>query len=153
MGLGAVESETGRRTGTSGTKAVRQSRGAAANRQAVNQATLMWLRRAKAEATPWVAYLPQLAAWGLEDGGPTVSCPLAPSMPDRGDVESMLGLLQAAGKEEAAQATRFLLSNPNLSRQEQTSWLLSQLQAARSPEEAAQVVLEVIYDRLQAMRP
>ena len=128
----------------------RPSLEAPVNRWPVNQAALHWLRQTKADVRPWVAYLPQLAAWAMEQA--SVLPPLAPGLPSRSDLQLALGQLQAAGNAEAARATTFLLGNPNLSPQEQSHVLLSQLQLASGPQEAGKAVLETLYDRLAALR-
>jgi hypothetical protein len=120
------------------------------NKWRVNQLALRWLRQAKADVSPWSAYLPQLASWGLEKGGLEISEPLSPSQPTQSQVTSMLALLEAPGTEKALRATEWILSNPNLSRPEQTNNLVVRLTEPSSPEEAAQVVLDTMYDRMVA---
>lgn len=119
------------------------------NRWPVNQAALVWLRQAGAEPDPMAAFLPQLAMWGLENGA-TVPPPLAPSQPDRNDLELMVGRHLGAGSRPAAGAMRWFLSNQNFSRVEQMNFLLTQLQQAQTPLEASVAALQVAYDRMVA---
>ena len=116
---------------------------AAANKSLVNQAALKWLDA----PDPEQSYLAQLAMWGLEKGGAQVPRPMSPSQPERYEVESQIEALLAA---TPSQASRWLLSNPNLEREEQATNLAQQLQDATSPEEAAQIVVQTAYDRMVA---
>ena len=97
-----------------------------ANTWPINLLALRWLREAKAEATPSIAFLPQLAMWGLEQGLRTPE-PLAPNHPSPSAVEQTIGLLLGVGKKQALRATEWFLSNPNLDRQEQQNNLRQSL--------------------------
>jgi hypothetical protein len=101
-----------------------------ANRWPVNKAALAWLRKAKVPVDPEVAYLPQLAAWGLITG--QVHLHRMVGRPDPDDVEHLvMALVFERGPQEAASATRELLSNPNLSEEEQRSCPTSEGRATR----------------------
>jgi hypothetical protein len=121
---------------------------ALSNSGPINQAALKWLREAKASSYENVSYLVQLAQWGLKKGGLAIRRPAAPSQPEHHEVENVLEAL--AGRDPAA-ATEWLLSNPNVDDQEeQEANFLWQLQEAKSPQEAAQAVVETVYDLLVA---
>ena len=122
------------------------------NRSVLNQLAKRWLNQAKAEADPSALYLAQLAWWGWEKGLRTPQ-PLAPSQPLPSSVEEMLGLLLGSGKDKAAMAEDWVLGNPNLDRAEQAANLEAALRAAANPLNAAQEVLEAIYDRMVAGAP
>jgi hypothetical protein len=77
----------------------------------------MWLRAAKASPEASVSYLAQLAALGLEKGLVNVPRPQSPSQPERHSLESAVEALLG---QDAAFATRWFLSNPNLPEEEQT---------------------------------
>lgn len=113
-----------------------------ANSQQVNRLALRWLKEAKAERDPAVAYLPQLAIWGLEQGE-SLSQPLSPNQPSPEAVQHRLLLLLGAGQEAARQATEWWLQDPNLSRPEQEEALLDLLQSAESPQDAAEKLLDL----------
>lgn len=129
-------------------------REAPANQWPINQAALEWLNRARVYPEPAVAYLLQLARWGMDSGQVIVSPPISPQQPRPEDVREFVALLELArGPEAAAQATRRILSNPNLTLAEQTGDLLEALQLARNPEQAAQVVVHAIYDLMVVAAP
>jgi len=126
---------------------------APSNKSPINQAALKWLKEAgDPDLQPWISYLAQLAHWGLEQGL-EVGKPLAPNQPSQDQVEHQVMLLLAGGPQEAAYATRWFLANPNLSLEEQATYLLRSLQQAGSPREAAQLVVEAAYDKMQADSP
>jgi hypothetical protein len=87
------------------------------NRCRVSRAALRWLKEAKEPVDEEVSYPAQLAAWGLEKGGVEVPDPVAPSQPS---AHSVGLLVQTLSGMEAGQASQFVLSNPNLSLEEQT---------------------------------
>lgn len=120
------------------------------NQWAVNRAALPWLKKADADPDPTMSYLVQMAWWGLEKGGVRVQQPRAPSQPEPHALESAVSLFLTSGAREAASASRWLLSNPNLSFEEQAANLEMLLREAASPQEAAQVVVEAIYDLMVA---
>jgi hypothetical protein len=120
------------------------------NRLPLNQLALNWLRSAKEPPDPSCLYLSQLARWGLEQGlGATK--PLSPSQPSPETLESQVGALLGAGQEKAGRAFQWLLSNPNLSRQEQESDLEEALSNAGNPLAAARLLLETVYARMAAV--
>jgi hypothetical protein len=126
---------------------------APSNKWAVNQAALTWLQKADAAPDPSVSYLAQLAWWGLERGGVTVKRPIAPSQPEPHDLENAIGMRLGSGAREAAQASRWFLSNPNLSFEEQAGNLEMQLREAEDPQDAARAVIETAYDLMVAESP
>lgn len=123
---------------------------ASSNQWAVNQAALRWLNKADAAPDPSVSYLAQLAWWGLQKGGIVVRCPIAPSQPEPHNLENAIGALLCSSAREAAFASRWFLSNPNLSFEEQAGNLEMELREATTSEEAAQAVIETAYDLMVA---
>jgi hypothetical protein len=123
---------------------------ASSNLWPVNQAALKWLNEAKTLPEPDASYLAQLAFWGLERGGVEVPRPTAPSQPSPHDVMLLVETLYGM---DADKASRFILSNPNLAVDEQTRCLEKQLNAAESPQDAAQIVIETVYDLMVADSP
>jgi len=123
---------------------------APSNNWPVNQAALAWLQKAKASPDGSVSYLAQLAWWGLEEGGVEVPSPISPSQPSPHNLENAVGALLRSGRQEAAFASRWFLSNPNLPVEEQARNLAQQLEQAKSPQEAAQLVVETAYDLMVA---
>jgi hypothetical protein len=120
------------------------------NRWPVNQAALRWLKAARDPVRDDMSYLVQLAWWGLENGV-SPSQPNSPSQPDRNDLELALGRRLKAGAPEAATATRWVLANPDLNPQETANNLRSQLDLAKSPQEAASLVVETVFERMAAV--
>jgi hypothetical protein len=123
---------------------------APSNNWPINQAALAWLREAKASPQEGVSYVAQLAAWGLEKGVVEVPRPISPSQPERHNLESAVDALLRRGPKEADFASRWFLSNPNLSEEDQAVNLVWQLEQAKSPQEAAQAVVETAYDLMVA---
>jgi len=119
------------------------------NQWQLNQIAKRWLRQAREPAEPMSPFLFQLAKWGLEQGA-AVRAPAAPNHPTRADLEHLIDLLLEPGAKAAMRATEWLLSNPNMSRPEQATHLASQLEAAKNPQESAQIVLEATFDRMVA---
>jgi hypothetical protein len=120
---------------------------APSNRWPVNQAALKWLREAKVFPEEDASYMAQLAWWGLEKGGLEVWDPIAPSQPSPDNVEL---LVQTIYGMDADKASRFILSNPNLSFKEQRDNLARLLEEATSPQDAAWAVIEALYDLMVA---
>lgn len=112
------------------------------NRLPANQAALKHLPN----ADPEQSYLVQLADWGLSRGLP-VSRPQSPSQPGRAEVEQAVDRLLGMS---AMQATRWLLSSDNLPADEQAATIELLLNQAQSPQAAAAIVLETLYDRMVA---
>jgi hypothetical protein len=123
---------------------------ATSNKSEINQLALKWLEQVDPDAQSGVSYLAQLAHWGLESGEVTVPEPRIAGQPSPHNLEIAVGMLLEWGPEKAARATRWFLSNPNLSLGEQEIFLLEQLRQAESPQEAARRVIEVAYDMLVA---
>jgi hypothetical protein len=120
---------------------------APSNESLVNQAALRWLQAAKEPADEGISYLVQLAWWGLENGI-CVPPPLSPNHPTHEDLELALGQRLVHGPKAAADATRWVLANPNLEPGEEEDNLLLWLESATSPMEAARLVIETVYDRM-----
>lgn len=120
------------------------------NRWPLNQRALHWLRQAKEPGNPQMPYVVQLAQWGLEAEQVQMPDPLAPSQPLPEGVAQLVGYLQVTGAKPAHQAMQYLLSNPNLDREEQQNNLETALQQATTPQAAAAAVLEIIYDLMVA---
>lgn len=120
------------------------------NRWPVNQAALRWLLLAKGPTNPQVPYVIQLATWGLEQDGLQIPDPLAPSQPTADAVQQVVYGLAQSGRKPAFQAMERLVSNPNLSPQEVMSDLKASLAQASNPLEAAQEVVQVVYDLMVA---
>jgi hypothetical protein len=120
------------------------------NNQPINQAALVWLKRAKASPQVCVNYLAQFAEWGLEKDVVNVPRPMSPSQPERHNVESAVSALLEAGPRQAAFATNWFLSNPNLPKEKQAQNLVRLLNQAKDPSDAAQVVVETAYDLMVA---
>jgi hypothetical protein len=97
-----------------------------------------------------ISYLAQLASWGFEKNVVNVPRPIAPSQPDPHNVEQAVNALLKWGPKEVAFATDWFLSNPNLSKEEQADNLEHQLKQAENPSEAAQAVVEAVYDLMVA---
>jgi hypothetical protein len=124
------------------------------NQWPINQAALEWLRKAKEPGDPEVPYVLQLATWALEADKIDLPRPIAPGQPEPEAVRQVaFGLGAARGREEAYQAMRRLFSNPNLTHREEQDNLSNSLAKAKSPEKAAQAVIEVIYDLMVATAP
>jgi hypothetical protein len=116
------------------------------NSSLLNRVALKWLREAKEDADPGFLHLLGLAYWGLENGAEG-EWPAR----DRNAVELQIGLLLRWKPENVID---WLLSNPNGGdREEQESNLLSVLQRAKSPNQAAAFVLNAIYSRQQSVFP
>jgi hypothetical protein len=113
----------------------------------LNQAALHWLREAQAAPLePHRLYLLSLAFWGLENGAEG-------EWPERDGpaVEQQVGLLLAW---KPANVLAWLTSNPNgPDRAEQASNLLSLLENAENPRQAAAWLLSEIYSRQVADNP
>ena len=77
------------------------------NQWPVNRLALKWLREARAEAAPSIAFLPQLAMWKLEQGLET-SAPLAPNHPSPSAAEQTISLLLGVGKKQALRAPQWI---------------------------------------------
>jgi hypothetical protein len=120
------------------------------NKQPVNQAALRWLKEGRMSPDGSVSYLAQLAFWGLEKNVVNLPRPIAPSQPEPHNVENALGVLLGSGAKNVAFATEWFLSNPNLSKEEQAQSLVSQLEWAENPSQAAQIVVETAYDLMVA---
>lgn len=123
---------------------------APSNQSPLNRQALAWLRQAKASPQSEVSYLAQLAEWGLESGRVEIPRPLSASQPERHNLEDAVSSLLRPGREEAAFASQWFLSNPNLPPEEQGVILLRQLSQATTAEEAAQAVVETAYDVMVA---
>ena len=124
------------------------------NKWAVNQLALQWLKEARETPHPDKPYVLQLATWGLETDQIDLPPPIAPSQPTPEAVKQVVyGLGAVHGREEAYQAMRRLFSNPNLSHKEEQDNLLASLKQAKSPLEAAQAAIQVIYDLMVATSP
>lgn len=117
------------------------------NNWPINRAALNWLQAAEEFPDSEVSYLAQLASWGLERGGAEVPRSQSPSQPERSNLQSAVDALVGARADKASQ---WFVSNPNLTREEQTRNLLQQLHRARSPQEAAQILVETAYDLMVA---
>lgn len=120
------------------------------NKWPVNQSALRWLQQAKDPYREDMSYLVQLAWWGLENGL-SVPHPNSPSQPTHNDVELVLGRRLQSGPVRAAQASRWVLANPDVNQQEQANNLRSQLDQAKSPLEAAKLVVETVCERMAAV--
>lgn len=122
-----------------------------ANEDPLNQVALAWLQEAKVSHDYLDGtHLLALAWWGLEEAGVVV-----PGL-DRGVQQTYLNL--GVGQMFAWNPHNWLawlLSNPNAGDdpEEQRQSLLSWLDCAESPEEAAQRVLETIVDKLKSENP
>jgi hypothetical protein len=116
----------------------------------VNQAALKWLKEAKASPEEGISYVVQLAWWGLEKNLVHVPRPISPSQPEPHNLENAVGALLGSGAKEAEFASEWFLSNPNLSKEEQEQNLEQQLRDAESPQEAAQIAVETVYDLMVA---
>jgi hypothetical protein len=115
------------------------------NKWPVNRAAKKWLEGVDDQVNEEMSYLVQLAWWGLEDGGVQVREPLSPSQPQPHDLNQLIaGMLGA----KAWDATMWLLSNPELPREEQMKDLEQKLLDATSPEQAAEIVVLTAYDRM-----
>ena len=117
------------------------------NSSPLNRQALSWLEKAKAETSDQQSYLAQLAAWGLERAEIQ---PSAPNHPDSHDLSSAIEALLGADPDRA---TAWFLENPELEPDEQEASLLSDLQQAQSPEEAAQRTVESAYSVMVAHSP
>lgn len=113
-----------------------------ANQVQVNRLALVWLKKARAQVDHQVAYLPQLAMWGIENQQKLPEA-LAPNHPSPSQVEHRLLLLLGQGQQKAEAATNWFLNHPHLTRVEQTEAVLHALQAAKDPEEAAAQSIEL----------
>jgi hypothetical protein len=121
------------------------------NRLPVNLEALSWLREARADISPSVLYLSQLAWWGKEKGVTLRANKIDPHVLSD-QVDALQGG-QRRPKQSQENAFRWLLSNPNgPPLAEQVSTLERALKAAESPLEAAQAVLETVSDRMAADR-
>lgn len=120
---------------------------ASSNSLPANRAALPWLQEAKASPDGSVSYLAQLAAWGLDKNVVDVPRPQSPSQPERHNLESAVNALLGAKPDDASQ---WFLSNPNLAPDEQEASLVQQLGRAKSPQEAAQIVVQTAYDLMVA---
>lgn len=124
------------------------------NKWPINQAALEWLHKAKEHPDPERPYVLQLATWGLEADQIYLPPPIAPSQPEPEAVKQVAyGLGEARGRAETYEAMRRLFGNPNLTHKEEQDNLLSSLQQATSPQEAAQATIQVIYDLMVATSP
>jgi transcriptional regulator with XRE-family HTH domain len=123
---------------------------APSNKLPVNQLAAKWLQVAKEPADPDRSFLAQLAWWGLEHGVQLPE-PNHYTHPERHNLEHVIGLLLRSGPKEAAKATEWFLNNPNQPPQENIQYLVGLLKQASSPQEAAQLVLEVMFDRIVAV--
>jgi hypothetical protein len=141
-----------------------KSREISVNRLPVSQAALEWLRRVDHpdhQPDPQLWYVPQLAWWGLDQDPEAVAeaRPLAWDLPDREALERhVLEMLYPhpglPAEVLGRQSLRFLLlTNLALPTGEQESSLEMSLRLAKSPQEAAQAVLEVLSERVQQMHP
>lgn len=118
------------------------------NNTPLNQAALRWLEQAKAQRSPSLLYLTQLAFWGLEKGVQVQSEVPPEALQDQ---VSLLLAVKANAAKEQGQAYQWLLSNPDgPSQAEQTSTLEKALRSAPDPLQAAAAVLETVSDRMAA---
>jgi hypothetical protein len=117
------------------------------NNGLLNREALRWLERAKEPADPGYLHLLTLALWGLENGAEG-EWPAR----HRPALEEQVGQLLGW---QPKNALAWLLSNPNGpdDRDEQEENLLSDLQNANSPKQAAAFVLNAIYSRQQSVLP
>lgn len=118
------------------------------NSSPLNRQALHWLQQAKAETSDQQSYLAQLAQWGTE----RLELP-EPQTEREPDSHDLTMALERAMGAEPERATEWLLSNPNLSLEEQTDLLLPQLQQAETPQQAAAAVLETFFDAMTAASP
>jgi hypothetical protein len=110
------------------------------NKSPLNKAALEWLREANESTEPHHLYLLSLAAWGLANGSEG-------DWPDKNQfaLEEQVNLLFGW---HPANALVWLVSDPNgPSTSEQEEDLLSELENARNPQEAAAYILNRIYGR------
>jgi hypothetical protein len=126
------------------------AREAPSNRCPVNQAALVWLKETKALPDGDVSYLAQLAAWGFHKSVVSLPEPQSASQPDPYVVEQVVNQLMKSGAASVAHATKWFLSNPNLSIEEQADNLEMELREAETPSEASQIVAETAYDLMVA---
>lgn len=117
------------------------------NSSPLNRQALRWLEQAKVETSDQQSYLAQLAAWGLEQAEIQ---PSAPNHPDSHDLTMAIDALLGA---DPQRATEWFLENPELEPAEQESNLLSDLQQAANPEEAARRTVESAYSVMVAHSP
>ena len=123
------------------------------NHWPINQSALRWLNRAKEPANPQVPYVLQLATLGLETDKLDLPQPLSPSQPTPEAVRQVAYGLAVEGRDPAYRAMQRLFSNPNLSQKEQVDNLENSLSKASNPLQAAQAVIQVIYDLMVATSP
>jgi len=117
------------------------------NNSELNQEALRWLKEANEPADPYALHLLTLAFWGLENGA-------RGEWPDRDQAAIELQVGHLCGW-TPTDIMDWLMSNPNgpedPSEQEQN--LVSELQNAESPNQAAAFVLNVIYSRQVSVCP
>jgi hypothetical protein len=118
--------------------------------QSCRSSILVIARVVKASPEEGISYVAQLAWWGLEEGLVEIPRPISPSQPDPHNLENAIGVLLGWGSEKAEFASRWFLSNPNLSEEEQAANLAWQLEHATSPQEAAEVAVQAAYDLMVA---
>jgi len=123
---------------------------APANKWPVNRLALDWLKKVRGPMNPQAAYVAQLAHWGLEEGKVEVPYPIAPLQPNPEDVAMLAAQLTMHGRREAHQAMRFLVSYPEMDREEQLSNLESGLRQAKTPEQAAWAVVDHLMELMVA---
>lgn len=129
-----------------------EPREAPSNRLPINQAALAQLRKAKVHPDPMKAYLAQLAQWGMDKVH--LPQPISPQQPLPDDLREFVArLVLVPGPAQAERATRLILSNPNLTVEEQTDDLEEFLSLASDPEQAAEAVVEAIYDLMVVTAP
>ena len=118
------------------------------NRWPVNQVARKWLVQAKAPFGPDMPYLAQLAWWGFEAN---MDLPGSEEQDVPALATSVGRLLDP--KLDPVRVTRWFSQNPNgPSLAEQTETLISELQAAKTWQQAAQVAMECFRDRIEADR-
>ncbi len=115
----------------------------------VNQAAKRWLLEVDPPDESR-CYLAQLASWALDKQVVSVPRPMSPSQPLPHDLETAVNRRLGAGAQEAERASEWFLSNPNLDRQEQADNLERELEQAQSPQDAAQSLIETVYDLMVA---
>jgi len=111
----------------------------------VNRLAKQWLLRGRQDADPNYPYILQLVLSGLESGVEL----LGQGGRFRAELELAAGRMFSP-RLDPVKITRWFTSNPDgpedLS--EQTAWLEVALKEAKTWEEAAQVAMEVFYDRI-----
>jgi len=112
------------------------------NNSPPNRAALKWVREANAPAPGHYLHLLSLAMWGLENGA-------SGEWPDR-DRHAIAAQVAVMHAWKPANAMAWLVSNPNGPDHEQQTNLQNEINQAKSPKQAAALVLAAIYSRMQA---